>query len=63
LICNIRITTQERQKSMATGKARNGKPYAGNPYVRFDEGEVASAASEMDLNGHKEGMESHKVYF
>ena len=29
---------------MATGKALNGKPYAGNPHVRFDEGEVASAA-------------------
>ena len=30
---------------MTTGKALNGKPYAGNPYVRFDEGEVASAAT------------------
>ena len=30
---------------MATGKALNGKPYAGNPHVRFDEGEVASAAT------------------
>ena len=29
---------------MTTGKALNGKPYAGNPHVRFDEGEVASAA-------------------
>ena len=28
---------------MTTGKALNGKPYAGNPHVRFDEGEVASA--------------------
>ena len=28
---------------MATGKALDGKPYAGNPHVRFDEGEVASA--------------------
>ena len=27
-----------------TRKALNGKPYAGNPHVRFDEGEVASAA-------------------
>jgi len=27
---------------MTTGKALNGKPYAGNPHVRFDEGEVAS---------------------
>ena len=26
---------------MATGKALDGKPYAGNPHVRFDEGEVA----------------------
>ena len=30
---------------MATGKARNGKPYAGNPHVRFDEGEVAPTAT------------------
>ena len=30
---------------MATGKALNGKPYVGNPHVRFDEGEVASAAT------------------
>jgi len=30
---------------MATGKALNGKPYAGNPHVRFDEGEVALAAT------------------
>ena len=30
---------------MTTGKALNGKPYAGNPHVRFDEGEVASAAT------------------
>ena len=30
---------------MTTGKALNGKPYARNPHVRFDEGEVASAAT------------------
>ena len=30
---------------MATGKALNGKPYAGNTHVRFDEGEVAPAAT------------------
>ena len=30
---------------MVTGKALNGKPYAGNPHVRFDEGEVAPAAT------------------
>ena len=30
---------------MATGKALNGKPYAGNPHVRFDEGEVAPAVT------------------
>ena len=29
---------------MTTGKALAGKPYAGNPLVRLDEGEVASAA-------------------
>ena len=30
---------------MATRKALNGMPYAGSPRVRFDEGEVASAAT------------------
>ena len=30
---------------MATEKALNGKAYAGNPHVRFDEGEVASTAT------------------
>ena len=30
---------------MTTGKALDGKPYAGHPHVRFDEGEVASAAT------------------
>ena len=30
---------------MTTGKALTGKPYAGHPHVRFDEGEVASAAT------------------
>ena len=30
---------------MATGKALDGKPYAGNLHVRFDEGEVAPAAT------------------
>ena len=28
---------------MTAGKALGGKPYAVNPHVRFDEGEVASA--------------------
>ena len=30
---------------MTTGKAVNENPHAGNPHVRFDEGEVASAAT------------------
>ena len=34
---------------MATGKALDGKPYAGNPHVRFDEGEVAPCTSEASL--------------
>ena len=38
-------TNQERKESLATGKAFDGKPYAGNPHVRFDEGEVAPAAT------------------
>ena len=28
-----------------TSTAHDGKPYAGNPHVRFDEGEVAPAAT------------------
>ena len=38
-------TVQERKKSMTPGKALNGKSYAGNPHVRFDEGDVVSAAT------------------
>ena len=34
---------------MTTGKALDGKPYAGNPRVRFDEGEVASCTAEASL--------------
>ena len=34
---NIRSTAHERTKSMTTRKTLNGKPYAGNPHVRFDE--------------------------
>ena len=30
---------------MVTGKALDGKPYAGNPHVRFDEGDVALAVT------------------
>ena len=41
----MRLTIKEREESMATGKALDGKPYAGNPHVRFDEGEVAPAAT------------------
>ena len=36
---------KEREESMATGKALDGKPSAGNPHVRFDEGEVAPATT------------------
>ena len=34
---------------MTTGKALDGKPYAGNPHVRFDEGEVAPCTEEASL--------------
>ena len=30
---------------MTKREALNGKPYAGNPHVRFDEGEAASTAT------------------
>lgn len=36
---------QERRKIVATGKTLNGRPYEGNPDVRFDEGEGASTAT------------------
>ena len=50
-ICAIILcsTAQERKKSMATGKALDGKPYAGNPHVRLDEGEVAPCTAEASL--------------
>ena len=38
------IESKERTKAVAKIEAINGKPYAGNPHVRFDEGEAASAA-------------------
>ena len=39
---------------MATGKVLDGEPYAGNPHVRFDEGEVASAATGIErANMHR----------
>ena len=34
---------------MTTLKALHGKLYAGNPHVRFDEGEVASCTAEASL--------------
>ena len=42
----MHVTIKEREESMATGKALDGKPYAGNPHVRFDEGEVAQKKRE-----------------
>ena len=48
-MCIIRKTIEERKESMATGKALDGKPYAGNPHVRFDEGEVAPCTAEASL--------------
>ena len=42
---SIPPTNKERKETMTTGKALDGKPYAGNPHVRFDEGEVAPAAT------------------
>ena len=34
---------------MTKKDALNGKPYAGNPHVRFDEGEAASCTAEALL--------------
>ena len=52
---------------MATGKALDGKPYAGNPHVRFDEGEVASAAKprrgSLLYNLEVTDMTSNKLVF
>ena len=44
VILRSNFKSQERNKTVTTGKALDGKPYAGNPHVRFDEGEVAPAA-------------------
>ena len=43
------LKSQERNKTVTIGKALDGKPYAGNPHVRFDEGEVASCTAEASL--------------
>ena len=42
---SILPTNKERKETMAAGKALDGKPYAGNPHVRFDEVKVAPAAT------------------
>ena len=36
---------------MAKRESLNGKPYAGNPHVRFDEGEVASCTAAIETEG------------
>ncbi|MBQ3097552.1 MAG: hypothetical protein IJI54_01410 [Kiritimatiellae bacterium] len=37
---------------MTTGKALNGKPYAGNPHVRFDEGKSHHAPQKLRFGGY-----------
>ena len=44
-MCRFPFTEKERTKVVTKREALNGKPYAGNPHARFDEGEVASAAT------------------
>ena len=39
------IKSEERKKAVTKGEALSGKPYAGNPHVRFDEGKSAQAAT------------------
>ena len=41
---------------MSTGKTLTGKPYAGNPHVRFDEGKVASVKPRRGSLLYKMGM-------
>ena len=44
-MCTFPFTENERTKAVTKREALHGKPYAGNPHVRFDEGEAASTAT------------------
>ena len=44
-MCRFPFSKKERMKAVTKKDAFNGKPYAGNPHVRFDEGEAASTAT------------------
>ena len=45
IIISNNLQSKERKSQAMTNAALRGKPDAGNPHVRFDEGEVASAAT------------------
>ena len=44
-MCRFPFTENERTKAVTKRESFNGKPYAGNPHVWFDEGEAASTAT------------------
>ena len=46
---SIPPTNKERKETMAAGKALDGEPYAGNPHMWIDEGEVAPCTAEASL--------------
>ena len=45
IIISNNLQSKERKSQAMTNAALRGKPDAGNPHVRFDEGEVAPAAT------------------
>ncbi len=45
----MEISRERKSQAITTNAALRGKPYAGNPYVRFEEGEVASACTAEAL--------------
>ena len=43
--CRFPFIEKERTEAVTKRESLNGKPYAGNPHIRFDEGENASTAT------------------
>ena len=57
------IKSEERTKAMTEREVINGKPYAGNSHVRFDEGEVASATPRRGSILYKNRQTFHRIAF
>ena len=59
----IRNTIEERKESMATGKALDGKPYAGKLHARFEEGASAREEPRRKALLHRKKLPENHVVF